>query len=120
MLIYPYWFIPIVSQSLKHLIPTNPISFAGEHRMPFIEQYADTFNIDLTVVTAYQTVLREPVVDRSINYDGVVALSPRSIKSLLSNNAHLLKGNASIPMYCLGRETAFGSMATRFSKHIFP
>ena len=96
------------------------VFFAGEHRMPFIEQYASQNNIDLAVVTAYQTVLREPVVDPSIVYDGVVALSPRSIKSLLKNNGHLLKDNPSIPMYCLGRETAMSGWKHGFRTIYFP
>lgn len=96
------------------------IFFAGEHRMPFIEQYASQNAIDLTVITAYQTVLREPVVDPSINYDGVVALSPRSIKSLLKNNAHLLKKNPNIPMYCLGSETAMAGWKHGFRTIYFP
>ena len=96
------------------------VFFAGEHRMPFIEQYATDNTIDLTVVMAYQTVLREPVVDPSIIYDGVVALSPRSIKSLLKNNAHLLKNNPSIPMYCLGRETAIAAWKHGFRTIYFP
>ncbi|MGC6420644.1 MAG: hydroxymethylbilane synthase [Chitinophagales bacterium] len=96
------------------------VFFAGAHRMPFIEQYASQNAIDLTVVTAYQTVLREPVVDPSIVYDGVVALSPRSIQSLLKNNVHLLKDNPSIPMYCLGRETALAAWKHGFRTIYFP
>jgi hydroxymethylbilane synthase len=96
------------------------VFFAGAHRMPFIEQYASQNAIDLTVVTAYQTVLREPVVDSSITYDGVVALSPRSIKSLLKNNAHLLEDHPNIPMYCLGRETALAAWKHGFRTIYFP
>ena len=110
------------SESIAKALNLNEsyIFFAGEHRMPFIEQYAKENRIDLTVITAYQTVLREPVVDSSITYDGVVALSPRSIKSLLKNNAHLLDDNPNIPMYCLGRETALAAWKHGFRTIYFP
>ncbi|MGB1119811.1 MAG: hydroxymethylbilane synthase [Chitinophagales bacterium] len=110
------------SESIAKALNPNEsyIFFAGAHRMPFIEQYASQNTIDLTVVTAYQTVLREPLVDPSIVYDGVVALSPRSIKSLLKNNVHLLKDNPSIPMYCLGRETAMAAWKHGFRTIYFP
>ena len=110
------------SESIAKALNPNEsyIFFAGEHRMPFIEQYASQNAIDLTVITAYQTVLREPVVDRSISYDGVVALSPRSIKSLLKNNAHLLEDKSNIPMYCLGRETALAGWKHGFRTIYFP
>ena len=84
-----YSYLPLSvypdSESIAKALKSSQfyVFFAGAHRMPFIEQYASQNTIDLTVVTAYQTVLREPVVDPSIVYDGVVALSPRSIKSLL-------------------------------------
>ena len=116
LLVYPD------SESIaKALNPSQSyVFFAGAHRMPFIEQYASQNAIDLTVVTAYQTVLREPVVDSSITYDGVVALSPRSIKSLLKNNAHLLDDNPNIPMYCLGRETALAAWKHGFRMIYLP
>ena len=110
------------SESIAKALNPNEsyIFFAGEHRMPFIEQYASENKIDLTMVTAYQTVLREPVIDPTIDYDGVVALSPRSIRSLLKNNAHLLNSNPHLPMYCLGLETAIAGWKHGFRNIFFP